>query len=458
MEYIRFYDTNSQGTASVGQENFRFRINDIHSLWLLQKGYLLFEFTVKSVDAGGADVADEPVAVEYLGKHIRRAILNLGTTQIEGKEQYVYRDAEVETMTWSKQYAETVGSLAFYHPDDLLTSSAGHKINKTRAVYSSKTAIALADLTLEPDPFFVPGTHENMVYAHTNTGGTSYGMLPLVHVFNFVKAYDRIIRGIDIEIMIDLAPLAVRCILGGKKTDGSATTGASVKYTHVGAGVSLYLPRMLPPASIMADLNMKYARGLKATVPWEKSQVYQHALPVGAASVGSWYPASNVAKPLYGYFFIRNQSTETNFKQRLHRRAQMITQIQVMVNGRAVPTEQLKMESANNGTDILQRNFTQYARQFYDLVHSDGQSAFQRGHPVGHLTALNLMDNSMIAIDFRQMGDDLIAKTSDIQVNYTIDNGAANIAAASYLYAVIYSHAVTELELSEQRSIAYIGN
>lgn len=457
IEYRKFYDQTSgfSATSAGGpvKTHFSFRISDINSFWLLSRAYLLFEFNLTNVGHG-----TERQTVEYLGKHFDRVLLRLGDTLVEDKTKYVYRDSEVDALSWGKQYAETVGSMALYKPESFDTSDK-RATNLSKALYykvatagSADFATLLERLEDSPDAFDVPGTFEN--HNHTATRGSkTFAMLPLVHLFNFLKVYDKVMRGLDIEIELYMAPDSVRIIRSNKLSTGAASVaGDNAVFNWSGPGITLMVPRVVPTPKIQAMLNMQLAKGLNVTVPFEKSHVYRLTIPDGAQT-GEWNITTATSTPTRIYLMIRAANSETDQRLRLFARDRLLTRVDVFVNGEKTPTENLTADGAT-GSGILERNFMTYLRQWHDMQGNIG-SPYQGETGHSNLDALGFFANNVVAIDLKQKISDLPDRSSDINVSYQLDL-ATTVGNTHYLYAVVFSKAVAELQLSEARSVALI--
>ncbi len=273
VEYRRFYDQSAGFTAqnSPVQNHFHFRVSDINSLWLLHRGYLLVEFEVT------AGVANERATLANgLGHLFERCILRLGDTIIEDKPRHFHREFEVDAMSWSKQYAETVGSMMLYHPRD--AAGPDYSLaNHSRALFQDP---GQTTQTTSPDPFDVSTTPQGKNRILTDQSPT-YAMIPLYHLFNFPKVYQKFIRGYDVELELYTTSDKIRLIRSLKTATNTASGTTDSTLTWSGPGISLYLPRIVPPAGVMAKINnMLSGDGIKPLVEFEKSNVYRETIPI----------------------------------------------------------------------------------------------------------------------------------------------------------------------------------
>lgn len=463
-EYRRFFDRNSGVVAQTPTEgtttqknHFIFRISDINSFWLLSKAYLQLHFKIDAIDN-----ADKPerVTAEYAGKWLSRAILRLGDTVIEDQTQYVYRTQEIEALGWSKQYADTVGSMMLYKSENMDDASE-HVVNGSRQVYL-RTAIVNADtgaelkdkLIVNADPFDVPGTLPN--HNRTMTRSTNnYAMLPLVHIFQMLKVYDKVVRGLDIEIELFFADDNIKLIRSAFKTsgdDGKPETDNTHALYWQSYGVQLVVPRVVPPARIQAELNMQLAKGLNINCEFEKVNCYRTLIPTGQ-NTSEWNITTATSEPTRIYLFTRSVLSETRQRTRLRHRGVILERVDVFVNGEKMPSESLVAEGPV-GAGVSGRNFNNYLRQFHDMQGNIG-APYDRPSGYGHsnVDMLGFENQAIIAIDLKQKISDIPARSSDISVTYKIDINAPE---GQYLYAVVYSKAVAELQLSEARSVALI--
>ena len=448
VEYRRFYDQSSGFTAQNApvQNHFNFRVSDINSLWLLHRAYLLVEFSL--VNGGGAN--ERGTFANGLGNLFERAILRLGDTIVEDKPRHAFREYEIDAMSWNKQYADTVGSLMLYHTRDV-SNAEYHGLNLARSAYvqAGGAVGTIGDYTITPDAFDVGNSPEAKNRTLTRNNPT-FAMIPLYHIFNFPKVYQKILRGYDLEIELFTTSDKVRIIRSGVQSDGTAasTAGADdVNLNWSGSGISLYIPRIVPPAGTMAKINnMLSGAGVAPKVEYERSHVYREAIPTGRAD-GSWSITTNTSTPTRIYFMLCDQDSETNQLVDLRQRANLLTRLDVYVNGKSVPTENIQAEGAT-GSSIIQRNFTQYARQWNNLQ-GNFDGVYHGAMGGGNLDYLSFELNNVISINLKETDDPLLASSSDVKVDYQLDAAAAK---DLYLYAVLYSKSTTILEMSEGRN------
>ena len=446
VEYRKFYDQASGFTANNApvQNHFTFRISDINSLWLLHRAYLQVQF---DVDNGGSN--ERATFANGLGHLFERVILRLGDTIIEDKPRHAFRDYEVDSMTWSKQYAETVGSMMLYHPEDL-GSSKWAGINKSRAVHYVPGGTTA---TITPDAFDVAMTPES--YNRTLTDqNPSYAMIPLYHLFNFPKVYQKVIRGMDVEIELYTTGDNVRLIRSAVQSNGLAAGtspgAADVALKWSGAGITLHIPRIKPNAREEGMFNAQLAKGFNVPVEFEKSIVYRENIPTGRAD-GEWSVTTNTSTPTRLYLFLTEQTSETSQLVGARQRNLLLQRLDVYINGEKTPTEQLEAEGAG-GSSILQRNFTQYMRMWQNAQNNfDG--VYDGAAGGSHMNHLTFDLNNVIAIDLKQTDKPLIDKSSDIRVSYRFDAAAPT---AHWLYGVLFSKSRVDLEMSEGRSQALV--
>ena len=445
VEYRRFYDQSSGFTAqnTPVQNHFTFRISDINSYWLLHRAYLLVQFELDA-PAGGPN--ERATLANGIGNIFERVKLRLGDTLIEDKPRHFYRDYEIDAMTWHKQYAETLGSVQMYH-NRSVSDSAFRSLNLSRAVYEVPGG---GSNTIEPNNFDVPGTPESRNLSLTRQNPT-YCMIPLFHIFNFTKVYQKVIRGLDVECEFYISSDNVKLIRSLKQSDNvDAVAGQNYVFKWAGSGLSLYIPRIKPTPQMEGQLNSMLIKGVSPMVEFEKSIVYREAIPIGRQD-GEWSITTNTSTPTRLYLFLRTQSSESIQTVPLYERKSFLERLDVYVNGERIPTEDVKAEgTANSG--LVQRNYTQYFRQWHNMQ-GNFDGLYNGSSGGSQMSYLEFDLNSVIAFDLKQNTRDLIDKSSDIRVTYKLDDVAVS---SHWLYAVLFSKSVVTLEMSEQRSVALV--
>lgn len=476
IEYRKFYDQSSGFTARTPptvadiQSHFNFRVSDINSYWLLHRAYLLLNFKL----AKGTGANERATIANGIGNFFDRCILRFGDTVIEDKPRHFYREFEVDALTWNKQYTDTVGSMMLYHsPNEhsliaidksrasyLKPGSAFQTINGTAGTYADTDALAAAlatfnsTHTLQPDVFDDLDTPESKNRVFTD-GDSVYCMVPLVHLFNFPKVYEKVIRGLDIELEFYLSNDSTRLIRSSVQSDGAAADTAVAKnyaLNWLGAGMTLYLPRVIPTPRVQADLNRMLTKGVSLPIEFEKSIVYRESIPP-ARQEGEWSITTNTSTPTRLYFMVRSQASESSQLIDLKTSDVLLSQLDVFVNGEKVPTEVVQAEGAA-GSGVIQRNYTQYLRLWHDL--QGNRDGVYNGLVGGSNINQTLFDlHRIVAIDLKQSSRDLPDRSSDIRVSYKFDIPVP-VGKDQWLYCIAYSKATTVLEMSEGRSVALI--
>lgn len=452
VEYRKFFDqTSGSSTANdLTKAHWNFRVSDINSYWLLHRAYLMVEFDIAPL----AGAPNERVTLANgIGNIIDRCVLRLGDTVVEDKPRHFYREHELDTMTWSKQYVDTVGSLMMYHPNSLQNAD-WTVANRGRSAYVKPGGgvATIGDYTLDPEAFDVPESPEGHNRLLTQ-GRSTYAMIPLYHLFNMPKVYQRVIRGLDIELEIYTTNDNIRVIRSATQDDGTASVAGSATngtFHWKNAGLTLYLPRVVPPAQEQARLNRMLAEGVAPKIEFEKSIVHRESIASGNKS-GEWSITTNTSTPTRIYLMLRSQASESDQNTPLYERQAFLSRLDLYVNGQHVPSENLEAPGAT-GASITQRNFTTYLRQWHN---SQGNFDGVYDGSVGgsHLGLADFELKNIVAIDLKQMGRDLVDKSSDIRVEYTLDNAVNK---GHYLYAIVFSKSTVQLEMSEGRSVAIV--
>ena len=287
LSYSKFYDTSSGATPSAGQSKFLFRINDINTLWLLSRAYVHVSWTMTLAADERATVTND------IRSFFNRVILRLNDTVVEDHSNYFYRECYPDRLRWSKQYADTVGSAMWYRPEEL--SAYGHQIFTHRIMGATAAGIAkigtgggLVGTDIANVDEFNDSRCTNGYHYHLTPNGTEcHGFIPLYHLVNFAKVWQKVIRGFAIELELHTTGDAIRLVQSTVKADGTPT-GKPATSDWVGRGIELWCPRVTAHPEIAAKLNNQLSAGVNVPVMFPKTYVTRQALLSANSTAGQW--------------------------------------------------------------------------------------------------------------------------------------------------------------------------
>lgn len=243
LQYIEFYDVNINDVTTL--TDFRMDMKDLDNYFLLHKAYLECEFTI--VHNNGNPLTGENVSLQNNGVGLFR------------RWELLFDDKVVESVD-DADICNTIQSLVYF--------SDG---------YSSSVATNqfwMIDTSMDP----VPGTNfgfENRIW-YTRESRRVVINIPLINVFGFCKAYDKVIRGVKISLRLD------------KNTDNRMILTDAIPgggpYKVMIYKTSLWIPRVKPNLSVRPMLESKLASGNFYRIPFVDAQIFRSPLIIGVAN------------------------------------------------------------------------------------------------------------------------------------------------------------------------------
>jgi len=257
----------------------RFRIDDLNSYILLSRSYLQLRMKIK--DVPGDNTATAPVSSNERafknGLHtiFRRANLKINGQNVNDYSDYHYWKQDLEKLFMSKEARRTIGSSMGYYDNgdaDHVHSTVGYGEDN---VAGEKT---FAFRSLLANPIDGSIAHGKEVIAN----------IPLHYLFSFLKAYDRVMRGMSIEIELELVndPNIIESVLAA-----NALTG----WDWAGQGANLLVKRVVPSLRVRSSLNDAISKGFALNgFSYEDVAIYRNDMGAGSQD---WRISSSVSRP-----------------------------------------------------------------------------------------------------------------------------------------------------------------
>ena len=455
FNYHKFYDPNSGNPA--GQTKFVFRINDINSLWLLSRSYIHMSWIV-TIPAG-----ERGTVTNDIRNFFNRVILRLNDTVIEDKSNYFYRECYPDRLRWSKQYAEQMGDLMWYKPEDASNygfSYFEHSVPGISAAGAAKILAGaggnmldtdFANLDQFNDTKCAAGYHAQV----TQTGEQNHALVPLLHLVNFPKVWQKVIRGFDIELELHCTPDPIRLFQSGLKVDGTVST-AAISADWAGRGITLWCPRVTGHPEIAAKLNNQLASGVNIPVMYPKTHVNRQTLANADGTSGQWRIVNTASRPVRVEVFLTQQTTETNLQTPLDNFATPIfSKLNLSVNGHRLPAEDVIVDNVTAGNAWRQADLTQILRQHQtDMGNLDSVYDRNFGLMGGNINNHTFAHNPVYTYDLtKKEVADWVGSASELVLDWGL---AAAVGANYWIYAIIMTESQVNLNMSAHRAVAEV--
>ncbi len=473
VNHITFYDTTNGFTAAgqvgspppVGnaQDHFTFRCNDVNSWWRPALGFIRVQCAVYNQETNGTAPGNH--TYHALEDDIRtifnRIILRLNGEVVEDKPHHVFREWYYDRSTWSKQYAETVGSAMFVDPaGDEFNAYKSTGVGSVKApgnyepILLAPTNIALADMKKSDEwntRLHPLGRRYNYCAQYGQGTGSAQSMefyIPLYHLFNCFKVYDKVIKGCPIEIELYTVKDEIRIHRRATQVNGVTASALKSVLKWNEAGLSLILPRVIPSPSTEAMLNRQLIAGLSVPIKFEKSYVYRDSIDTGKTN-GQWRVTNTASRPTKIVVFTVKQDSEQNQTDALwepHNAVQnRVNRISMFVNGRKVPSEDVKNESMQSSQQVF--------RMWNEALHNYDQPYLRNFGMVAGLRDFQSVNFKvpMYVFDLskRELSE-FVGGASELVVDWHYDAATTD---PQFMYALVYTESELTLNMTEHSTM-----
>lgn len=362
-ERSSFYVVNELNTSGAAipaaQKVLRFRIDDLNSYLVLSRSYLQLRCAVTyaaAVNSGAGPSLLQRVAIKN-GLHsiFRRAVLRINGQSVNEFSDYHYNKQELESILASLETKRTLGSaMGYFDPTEPIQTSSGladptvvtaagvmgfdRKLNFSGMEFLSHDSTGAPGLPLAAattahyTSFLKRVARSTPIQDNSAAGAEVVACVPLHVLFPFLKAYDRVMRGMSIEMEFELCD-QTQLIEGNAVQAAGSTFG----WSQSGPSATLFVKRVVPSLRVRNELNAMITKGYSLNgFSYEDVQLYK--FPITAAGQVDWRITTTVSRPTR--IFVAKQLQARN-TQSDHQSgcfdAEGMTAIQLFCNGQPVP-------------------------------------------------------------------------------------------------------------------------
>ena len=395
--FLKIFDESTGGSNMNNnplQQTLLFRINDLYNLLALGRSFLHFQVKLASDAVGTVLPAGEQQAmINGFHKSFRRCNLRFNGQPIDSEHNYLRESINImEILGRDKNFDEANGSRYGYIPEtsdySVGFTNSGTNDPASNASYAARSS------------FFDNGTVNNF-------------SVPLHKFFPFLRYFDRVLKGISVEIELELAPPSeILCTRTG------AATTAPVLNWH-GPGATLHVERRVPSLSVRKDLEEALNKGFELNgFEYTAHSTYKQNFD-GNSPGGDFHVSTHVSKPLRVYVAFQNADrlTNTQLNSTLYDNC-AIDRLSVMVNGSINPLEPYEPKWSNN-TSVDSRSGRM--RAYNDLLASQGLDVSPMSDKLNHGT-ISYQDWALkypiYVIDLTNVQDTEYTGASEIVVSF----------------------------------------
>jgi hypothetical protein len=452
--WLRVYEETSGGSKMNNnpvQRTLLFRVDDLQSWIALGRSYI--NFRCKIDNAGYNATTRGKCFINGFHKAVRRATLRFNGQTINQYHQYAREHMNIEDiLSFNEDFQRSDGSNMGYIPE------MSQPLNAQIQSGEHKLAPVVEDGILEvANPSFALRQYDQMRSA--NGGGREMNFsVPLHKYFAFLKTWDHTIRGVQVEVELELSDDAE--ILCHDPTDvgGQQNNPLPPSFKWVGAGATLFVDRRVPALSVRNSLNQMLANGFQLN-GYEFVDHVTYRKAFDAVSGGEdFHVSTSVSKVLRIYVMCQLQErlTSSEYNNTVYDRC-FVKRLSVSVNGSPSPLEAYQLEWND---DLYTDRRGDRKRAYNDLLKSQGLDVSPMSDKLnsGTLTYNDWRDHYPIyVIDLNNMVDTEFVGSSEVTVNFertapAVGGGALDPAGAFHMYVCIEHLRYANISLSNTDS------
>lgn len=318
------------------QKTLRFRIDDLNSYILLSRSYL--QLSLKITKANGADLDpldtgghDQKTAFKNgLNSIFERAVLKINGQSVNDFSQWHWHKQNLENVFQTREWKKSMGELMHYY-DTTETMEVGDVGNTLVLNNIAADGTGQGYLGTQRDELN-PAT--NLAYrrrvASARVSNVLTGVIPLHNLFPFLKAYDRVMRGMQIEIefgVVDDALLIER-----------PTGPQDYKWQWVGDGAKLFVKRVVPSLRVRSSLNDAISKGFSLNgFSFEDVMVYRYSQAGALNGTNDWRISTTVSRPTRVFVAFQNNDRRDMDGLSEFYNTNDVESVQLFINGQPIP-------------------------------------------------------------------------------------------------------------------------
>jgi len=329
-EKMSFYEIAEQqtngSTMPAGQKTLRFRVDDLNSYLVPSRAYIQLTYQLLTAANGNLDNTYSATLKNGANGIFRRAILRLNNQAINNYSDYVYHKADLENVFKSKEWKRSMGSICGVRD----TLSDNDRADSAEADYYDNNARGhsteqLRRLNPRLNKAFRDGVSQHILSSHQVVN------IPLHTLFPFLSAYDRVLRGVQMEVELELADDSIIIEQGVGTTD--------VKFAFVDRGAIMFMKKVIPSLAVRNELNNAITRGFSLKgFSFEDVEIYRQALANTAANTNDWRISTTVSRPTKVFIAFQDAECLTEREKSVsYFTGCGLEEIQLFVNGQPIP-------------------------------------------------------------------------------------------------------------------------
>ena len=413
-DYFKLYSkggfnaNNSGSFPNQAQSEFNFHLSDLNNYYLPSRSFFRLQLTVNT-----AFNTDDSTFESDIRGIWNRCQLLLNSTVVEDVTSNFQEKCKIDSKFWTKQYSHEIGGDLGYFPHSN-SQSDGSMYGASTALLANKAMGAPAlqyDYALwcdeadtkygkrvapavgkEPFPANYWETrvntfgrrlmlsHQNVNGGNTqaksaggtvnpltpeeilalNTGLTMNFWIPCYELFQFFKYFDRVTKGVDIQINLfknpDLRTIErgadgvlkpSQVITGMPPAETAFLSQGSGYMNWVGSGVEWWIPYIKPSIGMEAQLNRVLEKGVELPITFESGLVYNQILQTQGTA--NWRITTTSSRPTRLIYGTRATAWDTaGFNQGAYKdsffTSARYTDWSVYLNGKKIPNATIQVQ------------------------------------------------------------------------------------------------------------------
>ncbi len=462
-EYTEFLEAQAGGEDIGANQNiFRLYNRDVDPYYLFHKGFIRIRGFLSLATGAGNFAVGSPTDYAGAVKHIygadtdKAALCNLGNFKLFNKAELKLESTMIQKVDNPANVAlvnlltklcndnlDSQGDLIFFYKDTGFGTANvykyGHNALDGNALAFTNTGVtATQGLLIHDNPFYNEGFLKRWIVCRNQTADAAKTVeliIPLSYLFNFYDECRFPFRGLKHEITLYKEANSSMYIHRGP---GTADHMFNLKK------MSLWVPRLKPSLTRMAELDAKLASGATQTLAWKDYDFYQSPLVANTTTTYNWRVTAMQSRPskVFVYFQASTRADgDQTFNKMIFDTLDLRT-LEIRVNGHIFPKETLILrQGATNDPD--------YMRAYLMYLESQNKMLLDDTGAVVSYRDFNKLYNFFV-FDLTKMERRVYESisASEIEIRYTLTTGANH-----YCYTVIESDKRATLQGSNNKML-----
>ena len=373
------------------QRTLRFRIDDLNSYLVPSRSYIQLSYRLNNNDNVTPLDATQIATLKNNGFGIfRRAVFRMNNQAINSYSDYNYHKADLEVLFKSNEWKHSMGSLCGVR--DTLSDNDGW-FNPTDALIASNEGLVYTTQQFRKlNPYFNK-SHRTGVASHGISRENTLN-IPLHALFPFLSAYDRVVRGVQMEIELELADETIII---------EQSTGVNAKFSWSGRGAILFVKKVVPSLAVRNELNNAITRGFSLKgFSFEDVEVYRNSIANNASGSLDWRISTTISRPTKVFIAFQDAEVLTDKRKSVsYFTGCGVQEIQLFVNGQPIPDLRYEVNLSDDyDTPAENTDATFASGNYINLLTMPVQRDMSRAY--NNLLSLTGQDMSSVSSDLNQ--------------------------------------------------------